>query len=41
MSKINIFFFGDEEIHFQDYMYFYGTHIAVLGILSFLAIFCR
>ena len=36
MSKLNWYFFGEEEINLSDALYFYGTQSAILSLLSFL-----
>lgn len=36
MSKLNLFFFGEERIAASDALWFYGVQIAVLSLLVFL-----
>lgn len=37
MAKLNIFFFGEEQITGTDALYFYGIQGAIVAILTLLA----
>lgn len=34
MSKLNMYFFGEEEVSLSDALYFYGTQVAILALVA-------
>lgn len=39
MRKLNLYFFGEEQITLEDALYFYGSQGAVIGFIAIATVF--